>query len=169
VPVSQNSAGDPLGHVRDDGSDPDDPTVRRYRTRVPQPFHVDGSDVVGFLCVQGAKSGGVSQIVSSVTVYNEVATRRPDLEPLLREPWFFDRYGVSTRAQTHMDVSRLADDQVDLLDLVDALAQDPELHLDMDFECGDIQLLANPTILIRARVTRITTIRPVAIIYCAFG
>jgi hypothetical protein len=33
LPVSQNAAGDLLGHVRDDGSDPEDPTVRRYRTR----------------------------------------------------------------------------------------------------------------------------------------
>ena len=79
VPVSQNAAGDLLGHVRDDGSDPDDPTVRRYRTRLAQPFHVDGSDVVGLLCLQPAKSGGLSQIVSSVTVFDEVARRRPDL------------------------------------------------------------------------------------------
>ena len=37
--------------------------------------------------------------------------------------------------------------QVELLDLIDALAQDPELHLDMDFVPGDIQWLANRTIL----------------------
>ncbi len=77
VPVSQNAAGDLLGHVRDDGSDPDDPTVRRYRTRLAQPFHVDGSDVVGLLCLQPAKSGGLSQIVSSVTV----SRRWPDVVP----------------------------------------------------------------------------------------
>ena len=85
VPVSQNAAGDLLGHVRDDGSDPEDPTVRRYRTRLAQPFHVDGSEVVGLLCLQPAQSGGRSQIVSSVTVYEEVARRRPDLEPLVHQ------------------------------------------------------------------------------------
>jgi hypothetical protein len=176
VPVSQNAAGDLLGHVRDDGSDPQNPTVRRYRTRLAQPFHVDGSELVGLLCVQKAKSGGLSQIVSSVTVYNELAARRPDLEPLVHEPWYFDRYGEEQlgerpwfaspivsglperfrflyvrwyidKAQTHAEVPRLTAAQVELLDLIDSLAQDHQLHLDMDFEPGDIQLLANRTIL----------------------
>jgi hypothetical protein len=176
VPVSQNANGDLLGHVRDDGSGPGDPTVRRYRTRLAQPFHVDGSDVVGLLCLQPAMSGGLSQIVSSVTVYKEVARRRPDLEPLLHEQWYFDRYGEERpgerpwfaapivsglpdrfrfvylrwyidKAQDHPDVPRLTDAQVELLDLVDELTQDPHLHLDMDFIPGDSQLLANRTIL----------------------
>jgi hypothetical protein len=176
VPVSQNANGDLLGHVRDDGSDPEDPMVRRYRTRLAQPFHVDGSDVVGLSCLQPAKAGGLSQIVSSVTVYNEVARRRPDLEPLLHEPWYFDRYGEERlgerpwfaapivsglpdrfrfvylrwyidKAQHHPDVPRLSDAQVELLDLIDELTEDPQLHLDMDFTPGDIQLLANRTIL----------------------
>ncbi len=176
VPVSQNAAGDLLGHVRDDGSDPDDPTVRRYRTRLAQPFHVDGSDVVGLLCLQPAKSGGLSQIASSVTIYQEVARRRPDLEPLLREPWYFDRYGEERpgerpwfaapilsglgdrfqfvylrwyidKAQSHADVPRLTVAQVELLDLIDELAHDRAIHLDMDFQPGDMQWLANRTIL----------------------
>jgi hypothetical protein len=176
VPVSQNADGDLLGHVRDDGSDPEDPTVRRYLTRLAQPFHVDGSDVVGLLCLQPAKAGGLSQIVSSVTVYNELARRRPDLEPLLHEPWYFDRYGEERvgerpwfaapivsglpdrfrfvylrwyidKAQRHPEVPRLTDAHVELLDLIDELTEDPQLHLDMDFTPGDIQLLANRSIL----------------------
>lgn len=174
--VAQNSDGDLLGHVRDDGSDPDDPTVRRYRTRLAQPFHVDGSDVVGLLCLQPARSGGLSQIVSSVTVHHEIVRRRPDLAPLLEQPWCFDRYGQEgpgelpwfempilsrprgrfqfvylrwyiDKAQTHPEAPRLTPAQLELLDLVDALADDPELHLDMDFRPGDVQLLANRTIL----------------------
>jgi Taurine catabolism dioxygenase TauD, TfdA family len=176
VPVSQNAAGDLLGHVRDDGSDPDDPTVRRYRTRLAQPFHVDGSDVVGLLCLQTATTGGLSQIASSVTIYEEVARRRPDLGPLLHQPWYFDRYGEERpgerpwfaapilsglldrfrfvylrwyieKAQSHADVPRLTNAQMELLDLIDELAHDPAIHLDMDFQPGDIQWLANRTIL----------------------
>ena len=176
VPVSQNAVGDLLGHVRDDGSDPQDPTVRRYRTRLAQPFHVDGSDVVGLLCLQRAKWGGLSRIVSSVTIYDEVRRERPDLVPLLREPWCFDRYGEERpgeqpwfampiltepagrfrftylrwyieKAQDHEAVPRLTGSQIELLDLIDSLADSPELHLDMDFQPGDIQLLANRTIL----------------------
>jgi hypothetical protein len=51
------------------------------------------------------------------------------------------------KAQTHPDVPRLTGRQVELLDLIDELTQDPRLHLDMDFTPGDIQLLANRTIL----------------------
>jgi hypothetical protein len=176
VPVSQNAEGDLLGHVRDDGSNPNDPTVRRYRTRLGQPFHVDGSDIVGLLCLRPAKSGGLSQIVSSVSIYHELLQRRPDLVPLLSATWYFDRYGEERagekpwfampivsglpgrfrftylrwyidKAQDHPAVPRLSAEQVELLDLVDELAQDPLLRLDMDFLPGDIQLLANRTIL----------------------
>ncbi len=52
VPVSQNTAGDLLGHVRDTGADPSDPSVRLYRTRAAQPYHTDGSDVVGLLYIR---------------------------------------------------------------------------------------------------------------------
>ena len=176
VPVPQTADGDLLGPVRDDGSDPNDPTVRRYRTRLAQPFHVDGSDVVGLLCLQRAKSGGLSQIVSSVTIYDEMLRRRPDLVPLLSEPWYFDFYGQQRpgehpwfavpivsglpdrfrfmyipwyieKAQDHPDVPRLTDAQRELLELIDSLAADAELHLDMDFQPGDIQLLSNRVIL----------------------
>lgn len=176
VPGPQNADGDLLGHVRDDGSDPNDPTVRRYRTRLAQPFHVDGADVVGLLCLQGARSGGLSQVVSSVTVHHEVLRRRPDLEPLLHEAWCFDTYGQQPpgarpwfelpmvrglpdsfsmfyirwyidKAQEHPGAPRLTAAQVELLDLIDELCQDPELHLDMDFTPGDIQFLSNRTVL----------------------
>jgi Taurine catabolism dioxygenase TauD, TfdA family len=55
--------------------------------------------------------------------------------------WYIDK------AQHHADVPRLTDAQVELLDLIDELTQDSQLHLDMDFTPGDIQLLANRTIL----------------------
>lgn len=176
VPVSQNTDGDLLGHVRDTGEDPHDPSVRRYRTRVAQPFHVDGSDVVGLLCLKPARSGGLSSIVSSVSVYNAVREGRPDLVELFFEPFAFDLYEqqapgaapyfsvplsnhlagrLSTfyirfyidNAQRHPDVPRLTDRQVEFLDLVDELAASDELRLDMDFEPGDMQFLKNATIL----------------------
>ena len=54
--------------------------------------------------------------------------------------WYIDK-------ADHPEVPRLTAAQVELLDLIDALAQDPELRLDMDFVPGDIQWLANRTIL----------------------
>jgi hypothetical protein len=175
-PVSQNAAGDLLGHVRDTGADPKNPAVRLYRTRVDLGFHCDGSDVVGLLCLKPARSGGVSRIVSSISVYNEILRRRPELAPLLFEPfhwdrneeqkpgekpWFalpiaFDQNGrvrifyigwYIRGAQRHADVPRLSPQQRELLDLIDEIAADPAFHLDMDFEPGDIQLLKNAVIL----------------------
>ena len=176
VPVSQNTDGDRLGHVRDTGADPDDPAVRLYKTRAAQPFHTDGSDVVGLLCLHTAVRGGASSIVSSVTVYNEIARRRPDLVELLFEPFYFDLYEQQAagekpylampiasffagrlftmyirfyidRAQRHPDVPRLTTEQVELLDLIDEIAQSPRFHLDMDFQPGDMQWLSNAVIL----------------------
>jgi hypothetical protein len=171
---SQNAAGDLLGHVRDTGEDPDDPSVRLYRTRRAQGFHTDGADVIALLCLQRAKSGGESCIVSSVSVFNRILEARPDLVPLLFQPFYFDRNeeqaegedpafplplayydGTNLRmfyvgwyirdAQRHPTVPRLTGEQVELLDLIDATAD--ELSLAMDFKPGDVQLLKNSTIL----------------------
>lgn len=176
VPVSQNTDGDLLGHVRDTGADPADPSVRLYRTRAAQPYHTDGSEVVGLLCLQASRHGGASSIVSSVTVFNEVARRRPDLVELLFEPFHFDLYEQQApgekpylampivnffagrlftmyirfyieQAQRHADVPLLTAPQVELLDLIDEIAASPRFHLDMEFRPGDMQWLSNAVIL----------------------
>ena len=172
--ASQNAAGDLLGHVRDTGADPNDPNVRLYRTSAAQGFHTDGADVIGLLCLHTAKSGGESRIVSSITVFNEILTQRPDLVPLLFDPWHFDRQGEQAAgedpsfaiplcywdgsnlrtfyigwyirdAQQHEQVPRLTPQQLELLELIDATAD--RCALDMEFLPGDIQLLKNASIL----------------------
>jgi hypothetical protein len=132
--------------------------------------------VVGLLCLETSRAGGASSIVSSVTVFNEVARRRPDLVPLMFEPFYFDLYeqqGPGQRpyvamplanyfggrlytmyirfyieqAQRHEDVPRLTREQTELLDLIDEIARSPEYHLDMEFRPGDMQWLSNAVIL----------------------
>ena len=77
---SQNAKGHVLGHVRDLGLNAEkDPTARVYQTRERQTYHTDSCDVVGLLCLKTAKSGGASALVSSMTIYNEMRKRRPDL------------------------------------------------------------------------------------------
>lgn len=158
LPVSQNAAGDLLGHVRDTGRSIADPSVRGYQTRIRLPYHTDGSDVVGLLCFRPAKSGGLSSIVSSTTVFNEVVWRRPDLVELMYEPFFYDRReeqapgeepwyqspiasyvddklsiryirGFIESAQRFPEVPRLTDRQRELLDLVDSITMDPDVEL----------------------------------------
>lgn len=168
TPVSQNVAGEVLCHVRDHGIPVTGPQVRRYMTRDKQDFHTDGADVIGLLCLQRARSGGLSRIVSSVSVYNEIGRQRPDLIPLLYQPMTFEgdfvfelpicrahRGRLRTfyvgwyirDAQRRPNVKRLTEAQTELLTLIEAIANDPSYYLDMDFEVGDIQLLNNASIL----------------------
>ena len=50
-------------------------------------------------------------------------------------------------AQRHPQVPRLTDPQREALEMIESIANDPEFYLEMDFEPGDIQLLANAKIL----------------------
>ncbi len=173
---SQNAQGHVLGHVRDLGLSSVDPNTRIYQTRERQTFHTDSSDVVALLCLQPAKAGGLSSLVSSVTIFNEMRRRRPDLLRALFEPIETDRRGevppgalpyfnipvfnwhaglLSTiyqrqyieSARRFPEVPPLTARQIEALDLFDALANDPALHLLMEFRPGDVQLVHNHTLL----------------------
>ena len=89
----QNAEGHLLGHVKDLGRSSDDPNTRIYQTRERQTHHTDSCDVVALLCLQAAKSGGLSNLVSSSTIFNEMRRRRPDLLRVLLEPIETDRRG----------------------------------------------------------------------------
>ena len=174
--VSQNAAGDLLGHVRDAGVEKRDPTVRLYRTREPLGFHTDGADIIGLLCLRPAKAGGTSRIASSAAIYNEILQRRPDLVAALYEPFPFDRNGEERPgeppcfsiplcrdadgflrtfyigwyirdSQRHASAPRLTQAQREVIDLIDEIASDPAFSLEMDFRAGDIQWLKNSVIL----------------------
>ena len=174
---SQNAKGHLLGHVKDLGLDIRDPNVRYYQTSRKLEYHTDSVDVVGLLCLKSAKAGGESFIASSMTLYNEVLERRPDLLPALFEPFPTDRRGeVPDGMQPWFDIPvfhwhagalsciyvrqyiesaqenfpaarRLTDAQIAAMDLMDELANDPAIHLSMAFEPGDMQFLHNHQIL----------------------
>jgi hypothetical protein len=172
----QNAEGHLLGHVRDLGGSSDDPNTRIYQTRERQTHHTDSCDVVGLLCLQTAKTGGLSNLVSSTTIFNEIRRRRPDLLKVLLEPIETDRRGevpaggkpyftipvfnyhhglVSAiyqrqyieSARRFADVPPLTALQFEALDLLDKLANDPHLNLMMELQPGDIQFVHNHTIL----------------------
>ena len=177
TPVGQDASGTRLGHVRDEGVERTGPEVRLYRTRERQDFHTDGADVIGLLCLHAARSGGESKLASSYAVYNEILRRRPDLLDVLYEPMWWDRNGEESPgddpafpmpvlhdvdgamprvfyigwyirdAQRHAMVPRLTDAQCEALDIIEAIANDPEFHVEMDFRPGDVQLLNNAKIL----------------------
>lgn len=172
----QNAEGHLLGHVRDMGRSSSDPNTRIYQTRERQTHHTDSCDVVALLSLQTAKAGGLSNLVSSTTIFNEIRRRRPDLLRVLLEPIETDRRGevpeggkpyftipvfnyfaglVSAiyqrqyieSARRFPGVTPLSRLQVEALDLLDELANDPKLNLMMELQPGDIQLVHNHTIL----------------------
>lgn len=89
----QNEKAHLIGHVKDVGVDSkhDNPATRIYLTSVAQPWHVDGVDVVGLLCLKTAKSGGKSELASSVTIHNELLKRDPKIIETLAATWYMDR------------------------------------------------------------------------------
>src|SRR4029453_2029156 len=62
-------------------------------TNAEMRFHTDACDYVGLLCRQPSKRGGESRIASSVTVYNCMLERRPDLAKVLPEVFYRSRSG----------------------------------------------------------------------------
>jgi hypothetical protein len=92
-PFEQNLYGDLFDHVVATTSKMmDDPTALSSRTRDRLNFHSDSSDVVGLMCLRGARQGGASVLISGATIYNEVVRRRPDLAPLMHGDWHYDWY-----------------------------------------------------------------------------
>lgn len=169
---SQNGKGHVLGHVKDLGLDYNKPQVRGYQTNHRLPYHTDSSDIVALLCWRPSKSGGASSIASSTTIYNEIRRRRPDLLQVLMQPFQRTRWGeipegkkayaevpvfmpkdgriiahfvrsAIRKGQTLPGVSPLSPEQIEALDLVDQLVEDPDIHLDIEFRPGDIQLVCN--------------------------
>ncbi len=175
TPAPQNFLGETLVDIRDTGANPNDPSTRLYKTRAEQDFHTDGADIIGLLCLRTSRSGGASRIVSSVTVFNEVLRRRPDLAPTLFRDFYWHYFepqmdapvhfvrpicsrrgdGLNTffipwyirRAQDLAGVPALSAEQAAIVELLETTANDPALYLDMEFRPGDMQLLKNSVIL----------------------
>jgi hypothetical protein len=172
VPVSQNSYGDMLGDVYDEGVKLG-ARVRGYRTNQLLRFHSDRCDMVGLLCVRQAREGGLSSLVSSTRVWNEIVTHRPEyIAPLMngyfyvsveeggdvvprRVPVYSMENGVvscrilrntieTARKMGHANYSELEEAA---LEYMDELVNRDDLRLDMMLGPGDMQFINNYTTL----------------------
>jgi hypothetical protein len=162
--------------VKDLGLSSNDPNVRIYQTRERQNYHTDSCDIVGLLCLQTARSGGLSSLVSTTTIYNEMRESRPDLARVLFDPIETDRRGevpagqlpyllipvlnwyaglltgfyqrsYIESARRFPEVPALTPEQIEALDLFDQLSNDPAMHLQMELRPGDMQLVHNHSLL----------------------
>jgi len=174
---SQNAKGHLLGHVRDMGADIRHTGTRYYQTNRGLEYHTDSCDIVGLLCLQTSKSGGESRIASSVTIYNEMMARRPDLAAQLfhafptdrrgeipegMQPWFevpvfnwhdgyfttiYSGQYIRSAQKNYPQARRLTQPEIDALQMLDDLTNDPAINLQMEFKVGDMQFLHNHQIL----------------------
>ncbi|HEX2441574.1 MAG TPA: TauD/TfdA family dioxygenase [Methylomirabilota bacterium] len=175
-PLYQNPQGDLLGHVYDHGRTYGNIDVRGYETNAYLPYHTDAGDMVGLLCLRRSLEGGLSSIVSSVTVHNEILAAHPEYLGLLYNGFYYIRReaalterGISDRPipvfgyADGMVSCRYIRNQINAgavkrevplttfekaaLDFLDEQTRRPDLRLDMDLHLGDIQLINNYTIL----------------------
>ena len=170
VPLPSNASGDLIGHVLDLGADYKQANIRGYDTNAKLSYHVDQCDVVGLLCRQTAREGGVSKLVSTAAVHNEILARRPDLLATLKESFFFswmgeeepgcnpwykapvfdfvdDAFNCSAgvnhirKGHALADVPPMTVAQLEALVLFEQVCE--EIEFSMDFTPGDIQFLNN--------------------------
>jgi len=140
----------------------------KARSSGPLRFHTDRCDVVSLLCVRPARAGGLSKVVSAVSVAEAIRARRPDLHALLFGDYWRSRQGEEDggeqqvyalpvfaehagkfttqysrtfveAAQKLPEVPRMSAAQDEALDLHAALCE--ELSFTMEFRPGDLQLL----------------------------
>ena len=171
--LSQNSYGDRLGEVYDDGVKMGTGKVRGYRTNSYLMYHTDRCDLVGLLCLRKAMQGGISSITSSIAVHNEILRTHPEyLEALYNGvlymnveeggdygTWRVPVYSVTNgalscrcsrntiEAARKMGIARYTDLEVAALQYFDATAAREDLRLDMDLVRGDMQFINNYTTL----------------------
>ncbi|WP_299689776.1 TauD/TfdA family dioxygenase [uncultured Vibrio sp.] len=169
LPGAQNARQELLGHVTDCSNGDNDLDERLYRTNEHIAYHCDAADVVGLLCLQPAKQGGRSKVVSSVTLYNELLQAHPELVDRLFSPFRLDLRDKGSeeswiwvdpctyddnqlRTFYHSDYFRsierhphyqLTDEEQAILDFYDNKAKEEGVPLEMDMQVGDIQLISN--------------------------
>ena len=172
-PWPQNAKGHLLGDVTDQGRRPDDPTSRGNELGgVGLPFHSDGSDLVGLFCLDGGAEGGRSLVANAVTVHNRLVREEPELAAELygelpydyrgeqapgQRAWYtmpafsrrqdrlFVRYiGPYIRAaRRHADAPQPTPATQEAMMRLEALCAEPEHHVAMRLEPGDMQFVNN--------------------------
>lgn len=173
LPWAQNHHGHVLGDVTDQRKTLDDPTARGNELGgIGLPFHCDGSDLVGLLCLTNGVAGGLSAVANSVTIHNRLVEERPDLAAALYEDFPYDFRGEQAEggqpfylvpvftewagrlfvraippyilaSQRHPEAPRLTPLQIEALDALVAMANEPDNHVTMELQPGDMQFINN--------------------------
>jgi hypothetical protein len=171
-PWPQNQHGHMLGDVTDQGKTRGDYGVRGNELPGPLPYHSDGSDLVGLLCLQMAAEGGLSAICNALAIHNELVREHPELAAELYQPqpndfrgeqapgkssWYlmpvftdFDNRLFVRYIRTYIkasqqlpDAPRVSPRAEQAMQLLDRMTEDPKYNLMMDLQPGDMQFINN--------------------------
>jgi hypothetical protein len=172
-PWAQNAKGHVLGDVTDQHKEAGDPTVRGNEIGGAKlPFHCDGSDLVGLMCLDPGAEGGLSRIANAVVLHNALVRERPDLAEALYQPLPYDTRGEHKAggkpyymvpgftewkgrlfmrlippyimaSQRHPEAPRLTGAQREALAWINETAESGRYNVEMAFEAGDIQFVNN--------------------------
>tara|TARA_B110000211_G_scaffold135938_1_gene155684 strand:- start:3061 stop:4035 length:975 start_codon:yes stop_codon:yes gene_type:complete len=169
IPVAQNPRGDILGAVENVG-DPNDKQTRVYETNLFLPYHTDPSDVVGLLSLRKAKQGGLSSLVSSAAIYNQILSEYPEYLGLYYKTYYYAHLGkqrptpsplfsyhkgkLSCRyLRQYIELGHemlehpLSQVELKALDIFDEIMLRDEMRLNMMLEPGDMQFANNYLVL----------------------
>ena len=139
--------------------------TRVYETNLYLPYHTDLSDVFGLMCVRPAKSGGLTSLVSSGAVYNEILEKYPEYLGIFYRPMYYAHLGTDSSNKApvfsyhdgklscrylrqyielgaELQERPLSRVEVEAMDVIDSIIHKKEIRLDMMLEPGDL-LLAN--------------------------
>ena len=171
-PVSQSADGDLVFSVRDAGYQDDDPRARGPNTRKKLTFHSDRCDIIGFLCLKQAKSGGANDIVSSAAIHNLLLKDNPEFLEELYRPFYYKRHNVDAgnrlpycrqpvfsltrgkfacnllrvlidRAYAMPELPDMTNAQRVALDAIESLANQPGIHAGILQQPGDMLFMNN--------------------------
>ena len=176
--LSQNEKGEAVFDVANAGFADSDPRMRGPNTNKKLSFHTDRCDVIAFLCWRKARVGGENELLSSMHLFNEIGNRRPDLLEILMQPFVYKRHTVDLgnelpyceqpiysfrdgffacsflrvlidRAHSDPELPDLSLAQIEALNFLEEVANEPGQSIRFLQEPGDILLLNNWTILHR--------------------
>jgi len=169
TPVCQNPKGDLLGHVMNVG-DLSNKETRVYETNAYLPYHTDLSDVFGLLCIRQAKTGGLTSLVSSGAIYNQLLEKYPEYLGIFYRPMYYAHLGEDSSNKApvfsyhagklscrylrqyielghEMQSRPLSRVEIEALDVFDSLIHDEHTRLDMMLEPGDMLFANNYSIM----------------------
>ncbi len=173
TPWPQNQYGHVLGDVTDQGVAANSATSRGNEIgEIAFPYHSDGSDLVGLMCLQKPKSGGLSTVANALAIHNDLVREAPDLAAALYEPQPYDFRGAEPEgskrwytlpvftewkgrlfvryirpyilaSQRFEDAPRVTEEAERAMKRLDEMTQDKNYNVFMDLQPGDMQFINN--------------------------